>query len=39
MTTQNPTQAEPRPPFPEQHQQVPGLESRMEPKPDYGLET
>ncbi len=39
MTTQNPTQAEPTPPFPRQHQQVPGLESQMQPKPDYGLET
>ena len=28
-------QAEPRPPFPEQHQPAPGLESRLEPKPRF----
>jgi NAD(P)-dependent dehydrogenase (short-subunit alcohol dehydrogenase family) len=28
-------QAEPKPPFPEQHQQAPGLESRLEPKPRF----
>ena len=28
-------QAEPRPPFPRQHQQAPGLESRLDPKPRF----
>ena len=28
-------QAEPRPPFPEQHQPAPGLESRLDPKPRF----
>jgi NAD(P)-dependent dehydrogenase (short-subunit alcohol dehydrogenase family) len=28
-------QAEPRPPFPEQHQAAPGLESRLDPKPRF----
>jgi short chain dehydrogenase len=26
----------PKPPFPEQYQDVPGIESKMKPKPDYG---
>src|SRR5581483_42470 len=30
---------EPKPPFPEQEQQPPGLESEMEPRPDYGEKT
>jgi NAD(P)-dependent dehydrogenase (short-subunit alcohol dehydrogenase family) len=29
----------PKPPFPEQPQEVPGLESEMTPKPDYGEES
>jgi NAD(P)-dependent dehydrogenase (short-subunit alcohol dehydrogenase family) len=29
------TQKEPKPPFPPQHQEKPGLESKMEPKPKY----
>ena len=36
MTTQNPTEIGPKPPFPEQDQQAPGLEQEMEPRPDYG---
>ncbi len=35
-TTENPTQAGPQPPFPEQEQPAPGLEREMEPRPDYG---
>lgn len=35
MTAQN-LQERPKPPFPEQAQEVPGLESQMNPKPDYG---
>src|SRR5262245_34777994 len=27
--------ARPKPPFPEQHQQKPGLESKMDPRPQY----
>src|ERR671925_2009879 len=27
---------DPKPPFPEQYQDVPGIESKMKPKPDYG---
>lgn len=33
---QDPKKQGPKPPFPEQRQQPPGLESRMDPKPDYG---
>jgi NAD(P)-dependent dehydrogenase (short-subunit alcohol dehydrogenase family) len=33
---QNPLEREPKPPYPEQKQQPPGLESEMRPKPDYG---
>src|SRR3712207_4216596 len=33
---QDPKEAGPRPPFPEQPQQPPGLEAEMEPRPDYG---
>jgi NAD(P)-dependent dehydrogenase (short-subunit alcohol dehydrogenase family) len=36
VTQQNPTEQQPKPPFPEQQQPYPGLESQMEPKPDYG---
>ena len=37
--TENPLEAGPKPPFPEQEQEPPGLETEMEPKPDYGLES
>jgi NAD(P)-dependent dehydrogenase (short-subunit alcohol dehydrogenase family) len=33
---QDPKGAGPRPPFPEQQQQPPGLEAEMTPRPDYG---
>ena len=33
---QNPLEREPKPPFPEQTQPAPGLESKMQPRPDYG---
>jgi NAD(P)-dependent dehydrogenase (short-subunit alcohol dehydrogenase family) len=33
---QDPRTQEPQPPFPEQRQQPPGLESQMNPRPDYG---
>jgi NAD(P)-dependent dehydrogenase (short-subunit alcohol dehydrogenase family) len=29
------TQAEPKPPFPKQHQKSPGLESKMKPRPEF----
>ena len=32
----NPIEAGPKPPFPEQHQKAPGLETRMDPRPDHG---
>lgn len=35
----NPVEAGPKPPFPEQHQQAPGLETLMDPRPDHGEET
>jgi NAD(P)-dependent dehydrogenase (short-subunit alcohol dehydrogenase family) len=35
----DPRQAGPQPPFPEQEQEPPGLESEMEPRPDYGEES
>ena len=38
-TPQDPREAGPKPPFPEQEQEPVGLESEMEPKPDYGYET
>jgi NAD(P)-dependent dehydrogenase (short-subunit alcohol dehydrogenase family) len=38
-TQQNPTQQGPQPPFPQQKQEPPGLESEMQPKPDYGEES
>src|SRR5574338_671730 len=34
--TQDPKELEARPPFPEQEQEPVGLESEMEPRPDYG---
>ncbi len=34
----NPAASEPRPPFPEQHQEAPGLESELEPRPRYQAE-
>jgi NAD(P)-dependent dehydrogenase (short-subunit alcohol dehydrogenase family) len=37
--SRHPIDQEPKPPFPEQEQTEPELESRMDPKPDYGLET
>lgn len=33
---QNPLTREPRPPYPAQRQQPPGIESKMTPQPDYG---
>jgi len=36
MSPQNLQEQRPKPPFPEQQQPVPGLESEMNPKPDYG---
>jgi hypothetical protein len=33
---QNPTEQGPKPPFPEQQQQPPGLETQMQPKADHG---
>jgi NAD(P)-dependent dehydrogenase (short-subunit alcohol dehydrogenase family) len=38
-TQQNPTQQGPQPPFPQQKQESPGLESAMQPRPDYGEES
>jgi len=38
-TPQDPQEQGAKPPFPEQQQQPPGLESEMEPRPDYGEET
>lgn len=32
----DPRQAHAKPPYPEQHQETPGLEARMSPRPDYG---
>jgi NAD(P)-dependent dehydrogenase (short-subunit alcohol dehydrogenase family) len=32
----DPKEEEPKPPFPEQEQEPPGLESEMRPRPDYG---
>ncbi|HEX2105042.1 MAG TPA: SDR family oxidoreductase [Solirubrobacteraceae bacterium] len=39
MADQNPTQAEPTPPFPEQEQEPPGYEKDMRPLADHGEET
>ncbi len=38
-TPQDPQEQGAKPPFPEQQQQPPGLESEMQPKPDYGEES
>jgi len=37
--TQDPKELEAKPPFPEQEQEPVGLESEMEPRPDYGEES
>jgi NAD(P)-dependent dehydrogenase (short-subunit alcohol dehydrogenase family) len=37
--TKDPKELEAKPPFPEQEQEPPGLESEMEPQPDYGEES
>ncbi|HEX5809491.1 MAG TPA: SDR family oxidoreductase [Anaerolineales bacterium] len=37
--TQDPKEPGPKPPFPEQEQEPVGLESEMEPRPDYGEES
>ena len=34
----NPAQPEPKPPFPKQHQEQPGLESKLSPRPRYEAE-
>jgi NAD(P)-dependent dehydrogenase (short-subunit alcohol dehydrogenase family) len=39
MRTQDPTQAQPTPPFPEQEQEPPGREAEMEPLADHGEES
>src|SRR5919109_1764544 len=36
---QDPKELEPKPPFPEQEQEPVGLESEMQPRPDYGEES
>lgn len=36
---QNPAEKYPKPPFPEQEQQIPGSEQAMNPKPDHGENT
>ena len=36
---QNPLSREPQPPYPAQRQQPPGIESRMDPRPDFGENT
>jgi NAD(P)-dependent dehydrogenase (short-subunit alcohol dehydrogenase family) len=33
---QDPTEQEPRPPYPQQSQQYPGSEAQMQPRPDFG---
>ena len=33
---ENPKEQGPKPPFPKQRQQPPGLEQEMQPRPDYG---
>ncbi|HEY6830173.1 MAG TPA: SDR family oxidoreductase [Gemmatimonadaceae bacterium] len=35
MQQRNPGQNEPKPPFPKQHQEAPGLESKLSPRPRY----
>ncbi|HLM01616.1 MAG TPA: SDR family oxidoreductase [Pyrinomonadaceae bacterium] len=37
--SENPKEKEPQPPFPEQQQTPPGLESEMQPAPDFGLQS
>ncbi|HEX8138039.1 MAG TPA: SDR family oxidoreductase [Pyrinomonadaceae bacterium] len=37
--SQDPREREPKPPFPEQPQEPPGLESEMTPAPDYGADS
>jgi len=39
MTRQDPTQAQPTPPFPEQEQEPPGREDEMRPRADHGEES
>ena len=34
---QDPREVAPKPPFPEQRQEFPGIEANMEPRPDFGL--
>src|SRR3954463_15712362 len=36
---EDPPEAGPKPPLPEQEQDPPGLESKMEPRPDYGYDS
>lgn len=36
---QAPGQSEPKPPFPKQHQEAPGLESKLSPRPHYEAES
>jgi NAD(P)-dependent dehydrogenase (short-subunit alcohol dehydrogenase family) len=36
---ENPLEAGPKPPFPKQHQEEPGLEGAMQPRPDHGETT
>ena len=38
-TTENPREAEAKPPFPQESLEYPGLESEMSPRPDYGEES
>jgi NAD(P)-dependent dehydrogenase (short-subunit alcohol dehydrogenase family) len=38
-STQDPKELEPKPPFPKQEQEPVGLESEMQPRPDYGEES
>src|SRR5215213_5459638 len=38
-TTENPREAEAKPPFPQDSLKYPGLESEMTPRPDYGEES
>jgi len=35
----HPQQANEKPPFPKQQQDAPGIEAKMDPRPDYGVET
>ncbi len=39
LRMQDPREQYPKPPFPEQPQDAPGLASRMDPKPDHGEES